>query len=237
MVISLWVNPRMKTSVQLRSEREKSGLTQVQAARRLGVSQPYLSLLEAGKRPVSARVARAASRAYGLPPTVLPLPSEPGTHRTDLAKELAAVGYPGYRHLRRARQVNPSLLLLLALSKDELDARVAEALPWVVASYPDLRWEWLVPRAKVHNLQNRLGFVVGLARELAESSPRWAAAAPELRKVEGDLEPAKLAAETTLGRQNMTEAEKAWLRQHGSVQAKNWNVLSTLNASQLPYAS
>lgn len=37
---------------QLRRWREQNNLTQVDAARLLGVSQPYLSLLEKGVRPL-----------------------------------------------------------------------------------------------------------------------------------------------------------------------------------------
>lgn len=39
----------------LRSARQAAGLTQQQAADRLGVSQAYLALLERGRRPVTAR--------------------------------------------------------------------------------------------------------------------------------------------------------------------------------------
>ena len=46
----------------------------------------------------------------------------------------------------------------------------------------------------------------------------------------------KLAAETTLGRDSMPEAEKEWLRKNRPPQAKCWNVLSSLTAAELPYA-
>jgi hypothetical protein len=41
------------------------------------------------------------------------------------------------------------------------------ALPWVALEYPDLNWDWLVDRVKVTDCQNRLGFVVAPARQVA----------------------------------------------------------------------
>jgi post-segregation antitoxin (ccd killing protein) len=52
-----------------------------------------------------------------------------------------------------------------------------------------------------------------------------------------ELELSRLAAETTLGRDSMPEAEKRWLRENRSPQAKRWNVLSSLTAAELPYGS
>jgi transcriptional regulator with XRE-family HTH domain len=68
-------------------------LTQAQAAARLGVSQPYLAMLEAGKRRLTPELARRAVGALGLTPTALPphhaeTASRPGTPA--LAAELAA---------------------------------------------------------------------------------------------------------------------------------------------------
>ena len=54
---------------QLRTARQSRGWTQARAAARLGVSQPYLAMLEAGQRPLTSAVARRAMRVYGLPPT------------------------------------------------------------------------------------------------------------------------------------------------------------------------
>ena len=57
------------------------------------------------------------------------------------------------------------------------------------------------------------------------------------KEVEKELELSRLAAETTLGRESMPEAEKRWLRENRPPEAKHWNVLSSLTASELPYAS
>lgn len=226
-------------SDQLRLGREGTGLTQVEAATRLGLSQPYLSQLERGQRAVTSSLARAAAKLYRLPPTALPVPTEPpkrGAERDKLARQLAALGYPGYSHLRPGPPVNPALVVLEALSEDNLDARVTEALPWVLVQYPELDWDWLVSHAKLRNLQNRLGFLVEVAGELAEGRPDRSAAAARLKEVELELERARLAAETTLGREAMPPAERAWLRENRPPHARRWNVLASLTAEQLPYA-
>jgi hypothetical protein len=65
-------------------------------------------------------------RLYRLPPTVLPASEVPGSVTPDfLAAQLAALGYPGFAHLRGAvRQVNPAVFLLTALAERNLEARV-----------------------------------------------------------------------------------------------------------------
>jgi transcriptional regulator with XRE-family HTH domain len=223
---------------QLKEGRKAAGLTQVQAAVRLGVSQPYLSQLERGRRAVPARLAAAAARLYRLPPTAAPLPDRLARvpSAATLPRLLAALGYPGYAHLPKRGLVNPAGVVLDALVQRDLDGRVAEALPWVLLRYPDLDWAWLASQAKSKNVQNRLGFLVALTRELAENGPHNAAAR-KLTEAERELEPARLAAETTLGRESMPPAEKAWLRRHRSHSARHWNVLSGLRARSLPYAA
>jgi transcriptional regulator with XRE-family HTH domain len=215
-------------------------MTQAEAAARLGLSQPYLSQLERGRRRVTSRVARAAARLYELPATALPVPGEPpgrGTGTERLARQLAGLGYPGYGYLRPSSRVNPAVVVLEALSEDDLDARVTEALPWVLARYPDLDWDWLVSHVKLRNLQNRLGFLVAVAREFAEAHPDWSASAAPLREFERDLDRARLAGETTLGREAMPQAEKEWLRANRPLLAQRWNVLTSLSSQRLTYAA
>jgi DNA-binding XRE family transcriptional regulator len=224
-------------SEQLKVGRVDAGLTQAEAAVRLRVSQPYLSQLERGQRPVTERLAKAAARLYRLQPTALPLPAEPpraGAERDRLARQLAALGYPGYSHLRSGATVNPAVVLLEAVSEDNVDARVTEALPWVLMRYPDLEWDWLLAHAKLRNVQNRLGFLVEVAGQLAEN--RAKPSASRLKEAERELERARLAAETTLGREAMPAAERNWLRRNRSPEAARWNVLTTLSHKQLPYA-
>ena len=229
----------MRNSEQLKVARAKAGLTQETAARRLGVSQPYLSLLEHGKRAVTSRVAKAAARVYSLPATLLPVPGEPRQTRASadkLVRELSALGYPGYAHVRSRSLANPASVVLEAVSQDDVDARVTLALPWVLAQFPELDWEWLVNNAKLRNAQNRLGFVVSLAREVAERR-QDRAAAERLANAERELELARLVAETTLGRESISQSERNWLRANRSPQAERWNVLTTLTADQLREAT
>ncbi len=223
----------------LREGRRRKGWTQAQAARRLGVSQTYFSLLESGRRPLSHPLARKAQREFDVPATALPVESRL-TVKTpdpdDLAKALAALGYPGFAYLKSGRRTNPAQLLLTALSASDLEVRLAEGLPWVVWQHPDLNWEWLLPQAKLHDLQNRLGFVVALARAVADRH-QDELAVKALSQVEARLEPSRLVREDTLCRESMTQAERRWLRTRRPPMAEHWNLLTDLRPEHLAYAS
>jgi transcriptional regulator with XRE-family HTH domain len=226
------------TSERLRAGRLEAGLTQVRAAQRLGVSQPYLSQLEKGERPVTAELARAAATLYRLPPTALPMPeSTPAsTDPQRLARQLAGLGYSGFAHLRSLK-ANPAAVVLESLLQTDLEVRLAEALPWVLLSYPDIDWSWLVRHAKLHDLQNRLGFLVAVAKSVATTQPQFRGALEPLSSVEKQLERARLAREDTLCRDSMPAAERRWLEENRSPLAQHWNMLSGLAADQLSYAA
>jgi len=228
---------RKMNGTWLREQRERKGWTQEQAAARLGVSQTYLSLLENGRRPVSQRLARKLERKFAVPPTVLPVAAQNVPEGADsLVQALAALGYPGFTHFKPGRPVNPAQLLFVALGMHDLEPRLSEALPWVVWRYPDLDWDWLVPEAKLHDLQNRLGFVVELARQVAERKAHGATA-EALSAVERRLEPSRLAREDTLCRESMTQAERRCLRERRPPQAQHWNLLTGLVPEHLSYAA
>ena len=217
----------------LQEARRAAGLTQREAARRLGVSQPYLSQLECGTRALTPPIARKAASLYGLSPTALPLPESPGTADADrLARDLAALGYPRFAHVRGARPRNPALVLFEALAVPELDPRVLEALPWLIRTFPHLAWDWLLPRVKMVDLQNRLGFLVALACETAAA----AGATDTVRKlaeIQARLETSRLVREDLLGFDSMPQAERDYRRARRSPLAAHWNVLTTLTADQL----
>lgn len=221
--------------------REKRGWTQAQAAARLQVSQSYLSRLEQGARPVPEGLARRALKVYQLPATARPLAAanyEVGALTpAALATQLAALGYPGlaYRTSRRAPD-NPVAVLLAALTHPHLEMRLVEALPWLVWRYPEMHWQWLINAAKVHDCQNRLGFVVGLARQLAEQTDETDKAAV-LRRMETALAHSRLAREDTLCHDNLSAAERAWLRERRPAEAAYWNLLTDVTAAQLNYAA
>ena len=227
------------TREQLKAGRAKAGLTQIEAAGRLGISQPYLSQLEKGERPVTPELACLAATVYRLPPTALPIPEPDAGEAVDpdlLARQLAGLGYPGFAHLR-SRKANPAAVILTALLQKDLETRLAEALPWVLLTYPDMDWPWLINRAKLADAQNRLGFLVALAKNLATNRPQFRSAVEQLGAVEHQLERARLVREDTLCRDSMPSAERRWLETNRSSLARHWNLLTGLVPDQLSYVS
>lgn len=229
------------TGHQLAKCRREKKRTQVETARGLGVSQTYLSLLEAGKRPMTEHLKRKAARYFDLPPTDMPARLASGKllvlSDDQLASDLADLGYTGFSHLKRkrARRKNPADVLLSALKASKRDARLVEALPWLVLRFPDLKWNEVSRVAKVHDLQNRLGYVVSVARGLAERKHDQVTAA-SLKRRESELEPSMLAREDTLCNDTMTNAERRWLTTNRPDEAKHWRVLTSLSPQLVRYA-
>jgi transcriptional regulator with XRE-family HTH domain len=87
------------TGLALETVRKRQGISQVQAAKLLGLSQPMLSHMETGKRNVSLDVAQRAAELFGGDPTALPVNPLPRHSDETLASELGRLGYPGYAHL------------------------------------------------------------------------------------------------------------------------------------------
>jgi transcriptional regulator with XRE-family HTH domain len=227
------------TNQHFKAGREQAQLTQTQAAQRLCLSQPYLSQLERGQRPITAELARLATKVYGLPPTGLPVPDTPTNEASSasrLARQLSGLGYPNFSHLR-AEKTNPAALLLQALVQRDLEVRLTEALPWVLGTFADLNWPWLMYQAKLKDVQNRLGFLVGLTKELAISRGKFRSALEPLSAIEVKLEHSRLAREDTLCRESMPAAERRWLASNRSPLAQHWNLLTGLTVDQLSYAT
>ena len=153
----------------------------------------------------------------------------------DLPRLLGSLGYAGFAYLAEARAVmNPAAVVLAALRTTAVPARVTEALPWVLVTFAHLDWDWLVDHAKLANLQNRLGYLVTLAREVAEQRGE-SAAVQTLADVGRRLEEARLVKEDTLGR-DLTSVERRHLREHRPAAAAHWNLLTNLRAEDLRYA-
>jgi len=223
----------------LREARLAKDWTQKETALALDVTQAYLSMLEKGYRPLSEQFVRKALRVLHLSPTVLPLRSGEAATATsslkhDFSGELGALGYPWFAYRRVRTQRNPAEVLLDALNQPDLDARVAEGLPWLALTFVDMDWNWLMRGAKVRDRQNRLGFAVSLASEVAEGK-KENERATKLRQRLEDLESARLAREDTFCHDSMTQVEKAWLRDHRSPAAAHWNLLSDMKGEQLAY--
>lgn len=224
----------------LKQARLEKNWTQEQAALALDVTQAYLSMMERGHRPLRERFLRKALKVLNLPATALPLPSEEvampeSSRKRDFGAELGALGYPGFSYLRGRRRRNPAEVLLEALNEANLDARVAEGLPWLAMSYVDMDWDWLVRNAKVHDRQNRLGFTVSLASEVSQGRKGGERAAKLWAPLEV-LEGARLAREDTFCHDSMTQAERTWLREHRSLAAAHWNLLTDMKREHLAYA-
>jgi transcriptional regulator with XRE-family HTH domain len=212
--------------------RKACGWKQRQLAEELGVSQPYVSLLERNRRNVPTHMARRLSRVLKLSPNTLPM----GLTKMPLASQQAAsalgrFGYPGFAYLRRGSTLNPAEMLVRTLEAKNVEARLVEALPWVLLKYPNLDWDWLLREVKVRDLQNRLGFVVTMARELAEHRGE-VQTAQTLSHWERVLEHSRLQREDGF-RESLTNAERNWLRANRSEEAVKWNVLSNLSNTAL----
>jgi transcriptional regulator with XRE-family HTH domain len=224
------------TGSNLKEARQRAGWTQQQAASALGVTQAYLSMVERGHRPVTDSVATRAMETFDLPPTVLPL--EPETSLSlnddDFKAELGTLGYPGFSYLRAEHKRNPAELLSYALNQPDLDARVVEALPWMAFEYVDMNWDWLVGHAKQHDRQNRLGFVVTLAGELAEKKGD-SSRSEKLNQYRELLDRSRLVREDTLCHDSMTRAERKWLEKNRPSEARYWNLLTDLDLKHLTY--
>src|SRR5271157_6548821 len=200
-------------------------------------------MLEKGQRPLSRELARRMVQVYKLSPATLP-PSQGSWQPKmadfeQLAADLAGLGYPGFAYLRTRRTPrNPSELLLSALAQGQLEARLFEALPWLVLKYWEMDPEWLVQQAKLHDLQNRLGFVVALARsagsKAALPNPQRDAA---LEQLESTLKRSLLAKEEALGEAKLSDTEQKSLKEHRPKEARDWNVLSNWRPEALRYVA
>jgi transcriptional regulator with XRE-family HTH domain len=224
------------TGSELKNVRKTSSWTQTEAAARLGVTQAYLSMVERGRRAVSCELASRVMRIFAVPATALPL-TEYRSHVRDpgfYQAMLGSLGYPGFAYLRGSVRLNPGELLMEALDSDDLDSRVTEALAWLPLTYPNLNWNWLTANAKLRDRQNRMGFVVELARQAAERDGN-SQMGEELASRVAMLEPSRLAREDTLCKESMTQAERTWLRAHRPRSAEHWNLLTDLTVEQLDH--
>jgi transcriptional regulator with XRE-family HTH domain len=227
----------------LRTYRGAQGLSQVQLAQILGVSQAYVSQLESGARPVSKKLAvrlAALPTPEHLPPTVFP-EEWPDLEADDqaLASDLAALGYPGFSRAPDRAPRNPAAVIISILRRRQVAPAVMAAVPWVLLAFPDLNARWLIDRARLHNLQNRLGFLTDLALALA-ASPRAAGRYDDahlscLAEMRTELEDSRLVKEDTLARV-LTPAERQFFLEHRSDTARHWNLLTGLTKEQLAYA-
>jgi transcriptional regulator with XRE-family HTH domain len=222
-------------SSQLLQARQNKNWEQIETAEKLGVSQSYLSLLETGKREITKKISHRAVKVFGFSPVALPIERNLdelfSTKNDELAKDLGTLGYPKFAFLKLNLKKNPLEVLFVALKAENLESRLVEALPWLVFTYADLDWEKLFKLSKINDLQNKLGFVICLARRLAEQLKDQQKVV-FLREREVELSNSRLFQESAFSR-NLTETEKKWLKNNRSKEAKFWRVLSDLEVKQL----
>jgi transcriptional regulator with XRE-family HTH domain len=225
------------TGQELKEARKAKGWTQEELAGKLGVTQEYVSMAEHGRRVLAYGVARVAAELLGARATALPLREESleaAGEEERLAGELAALGYPGFSHLRRRARRNPADVLVRALNESDLDSRIVEGLPWLAAKYAELDWEWVVRNVKLLDLQNRLGFVATMAARLAEKAGDEKRER-RLKEYVSVLERSRLVREDTLCLESLTEAERKWLRESRSEEARYWNLLTDMRVENLQH--
>jgi transcriptional regulator with XRE-family HTH domain len=228
------------TGKEFKVARKEQGWNQCDVAEHLGVSQPYVALLECGRRPFPRRLARKAVTLLEMSPSALPVNPRPSTDAYLLTRQLSALGYPGYAHVPPAHRRNPVDVLLVALGKDDLEARVVEALPWLLLQYgamSDDCKKTLVDQARSRNLTNRLGFTVSLAKQVAERKGDTTSDVYQaLVKLEQELFPSRLAELDTLCQSHLSQRQRDWVETARPEAAKQWNLLTTWKPEDLQYA-
>lgn len=208
------------------NHRQSLNLNQADYAARIGVSQSYLSLLESGRRPLTAKFLNRLAKEFGTDPTQLPLVLSVAELDDDaLASGLARLGYPGFAHLSDGPLMNPTVLVLECLRKSCPDVRLVEGLPWLLSRFSGLAVDWLCAQVKLLNLQNQLGFLVALTAEVRATA--------DLAQLLEQLEPARLAAEAPLANRHMPEELRSQLRVERSQLAEHWNLLTKINAASV----
>ena len=225
------------TGKEFRQARLAAGLTQAEVAKRLGVTQAYLSLVEREKRPLPPRWLDKVGKLFAVEPLWLPLARwhewQPRRVTNQwLAEQLALLGYPGFAQMKpRLKCVHPADLLMTGLAQAEVEPRAMEGLFWLLTRYWQMDRVWLVNVAKLHGLQNKLGFaaetVLNAGRQHA-----WAGAMEQLRTA---LLPARLVAESTLCQRTLLSGEKQWVEQNRAPAALTWKLLTDFKPEHMNY--
>jgi hypothetical protein len=210
-------------------------MTQVEAAKLLGVSQTLLSLMEKGERTVTPAVAGRAVAQLRATPEQLPVSLDTRHSDDELAADLGALGYPDYSYLR-SKPRNPAEVLFDAIDRPNLEARLVEALPWLPLRYSNMDWTWLTTQAKVNNRQNRLGFVVALSAGVAKKQAKRDVA-KRLAEVVKTLEEARLAKTDTLCQESWPPSQRKFAHKQRSVLAAHWKLDTRLTENNLAYAA
>jgi len=107
-------------------------------------------------------------RHFDVPATLAPLAERTAPRTAEaLAAALAGLGYPGFAYRRPRAFVNPAVLLLAALRSSDLENATRRSLAVGRMAPPRPGLDVVAGCMKVADLQNRLGFVVSLAKQVA----------------------------------------------------------------------
>lgn len=130
---------------------------------------------------------------------------------------------------------DPGVVLMAALACERLEERVVEALPWLVLRFEGLDWEWLVQEAKRRGVQNRLGFVVGMALKVAaEGSVTTMERLTRLSAIEERLFECRVEKEDARWPAVPTALRPA-VKERRSREARQWGLLTELRVDDLAY--
>ncbi|MBI4891432.1 MAG: hypothetical protein HY821_12470 [Acidobacteria bacterium] len=156
-----------------------------------------------------------------------------------LRDAIGALGYPGFVNLftemEREFLQDPGIVLMAALACERLEERVIEALPWLVLRFEHLDWEWLVAESKRRGVQNRLGFVVGMAlRVAAEGRVTTMERLTMLSGIEERLFECRVEREDAKW-PSVPPPQRESLRERRSREARQWGLLSDLRIDDLVY--
>jgi hypothetical protein len=100
--------------------------------------------------------------------------------------------------------------------------------------FPNLDWEWHIKVAITKNIQNRLGFVISLARQIAEFVGETDLVSL-LKKQELLLGHSRLMNEDTLCHDSLTKPERNWIFDHRTEEARYWQLITDLRMEHLHY--
>lgn len=154
----------------------------------------------------------------------------------EIVGELACLGYPGFAYYCKRGQepCDPAELLFDAIDRPDLDARIVEGLPWIPFHFPDLRWDWLIFEAQTRGRQNRLGFVVSLAKSVAERRSMTKLSST-LFAVIGRIDPIRLEMSDTLCKESWPNAQRQAAHQQRSALAAHWDLDTRVIESDLAH--
>jgi HTH-type transcriptional regulator / antitoxin HipB len=99
-IFSMGHNNVVDIIAQLRSERARQGLTQVQLGQRLGVPQSQITRIERGASDIRLSTLMETAHALGLEPVLIPKSLLPAVHHL-LAKRQGGVDSPVTTPMRR----------------------------------------------------------------------------------------------------------------------------------------